>query len=61
MQATGYPGSATLGTSGLKAVDAPDGSTDVILLGENDGGKSAAAIAKAAPELKKRGIHVRVK
>jgi Toprim domain len=60
MQATGYPGLATLGTSGLKAVGAPDGAKDVILLGENDGGKSAAAIAKAAPELKKKGVCVRV-
>jgi Toprim domain len=60
MQATGYTGAATLGTSGLKALDLPDGFKDVILLGENDGGKSAAAIAKAAPELKKRGIRVRV-
>ena len=60
MQATGYPGGATLGTSGLKAVDLPDGVKDVILLGENDGGKNAAAIAKAAPDLKQKGIRVRV-
>ena len=38
----------------------PDGAKDVILLGENDDGKSAAAIAKAAPELKQKGIRVRV-
>jgi hypothetical protein len=60
MQATGYPGFATLGTSNLKAVDPPDGAKDVILLGENDGGKSAAAIAKIAPVLKQKGIRVRV-
>ena len=42
MQATGFPGSATLGTSGLNAAGLPDGVKDVILLGENDGGKSAA-------------------
>jgi hypothetical protein len=30
------------------------------LLGENDGGKRAAAIAKAAPDLKKKGVRVRV-
>ena len=60
MQATGYPGWATLGTSGLKAASLPDNVKDVILLGENDGGKNAAAIAKVAPELKKKGIRVRV-
>jgi len=48
MQATGWPGWATLGTVGLKAADLPDNAKDVILLGENDGGKNAAAIAKAA-------------
>ena len=37
-----------------------DNEKDVILLGENDGGKNAAAIAKIAPELKKKGIRVRV-
>jgi hypothetical protein len=60
MQATGYPGWATLGTSGLKATDLPDYVKDAILLGENDGGKNAAAIAKAAPDLKRKGIRVRV-
>src|SRR5271166_6726781 len=60
MQATGWPGWATLGTVGLKAADLPDNAKDVILLGENDGGKNAAAIAKAAPDLKKKGIRVRV-
>jgi hypothetical protein len=60
MQATGYPGFATLGTSNLKAVDPPDGAKDVILLGGNDDGKSAAAIAKIAPGLKQKGIRVRV-
>ena len=60
MQATGCPGWASLGTSGLKAADLPDGVKDVILLGENDGGKSAKAIAKVAPDLKQKGIRVRV-
>jgi hypothetical protein len=60
LQATGYPGAATLGTAGLSAASLSDNEKDVILLGENDGGKNAAAIAKVAPELKKRGIRVRV-
>lgn len=60
MQASGLPGWATLGTSGLKAVDLPDNVKDVILLGENDDGKNAKANAKAAPELKEKGIRVRV-
>jgi hypothetical protein len=59
IQATGYPGWATLGTSGLTN-DPPDHDKDIILLGENDGGKSAKAIAKAAPELKGKGVRVRV-
>ncbi len=48
MQASGLPGWATLGTSGLKAVNLPDNVKDVILLGENDDGKNAKANAKAA-------------
>jgi hypothetical protein len=60
IQATGYSGAATLGTAGLSGVDPPDGAKDVILLGENDDGKNAKAIAKAAPELKNNGIRVRV-
>ena len=60
MQATGFPGWATLGTAGLSAVNLPGDAKDIILLGENDDGKSAAAIAKAAPELKKKGVRVRV-
>ena len=60
MQATGFPGWATLGTAGLSAVNLPGDAKDIILLGENDGGKSAAAIAKAALDLKKKGIRVRV-
>jgi hypothetical protein len=58
MQATGYPGAATLGA--LNADGVPDGVKDVILLGENDSGKNAAGIAKTAPELKRKGIRVRV-
>ncbi len=60
MQATGFPGWVTLGTSGLKQASLPDNVKDVILLGENDQGKSAAAIARVAPELKQKGIRVRV-
>jgi hypothetical protein len=60
IQATAYPGWATLGTSGLKTFDLPDDAKDVILLGENDDGKNAKAIAKVAPELRARGVRVRV-
>ena len=60
MQATGWAGFASLGTSGLSGAELPAGVKDVILLGENDCGKSAKAIAKVAPELKKKGIRVRV-
>ena len=63
MQAAGYPGWVTLGTAGLaglKAEHLPGGAKDVILLGENDDGKSAKAVAKAAAELSQKGIRVRV-
>jgi hypothetical protein len=50
----------TLGTSGLKRASLPDNVKDIILLGENDEGKNAKAIAKAAPELKRSGVRVRV-
>jgi DNA primase len=60
MQATRYPGWATFGTSGLKASDLPDNAKDVILLGENDGGKNAAAIADAASDLKRKGVRIRI-
>ena len=60
MQATGWPGFATLGTSGLSGADLPAGVKHVIVLGENDGGKSAKAIAKVAPGLRQKGIRVRV-
>jgi hypothetical protein len=60
VQATGWPGWATLGTSGLKAEYLPDDAKDIILLGENDDGKNAKAIAKIAPELRAKGVRVRV-
>ena len=44
MQASGYPGGATiLARLNPSTADLPDGAKDVILLGENDGGKNAAA------------------
>jgi Toprim domain len=58
MQASGYPGGATLGA--LNANGVPDGAKDVILLGENDGGKNVVGVAKTAPELLRKGIRVRV-
>ena len=60
MQATAYAGAATLGTAGLSAASLPHDTKDIILLGENDGGKNARAVAKIAPELKRKGIRVRV-
>jgi hypothetical protein len=36
MEATGYPGWATLGTSGLVNIEWPDAVRHVVLLGEND-------------------------
>ena len=60
MQATAYAGAATLGTAGLSATSLPHDTKDIILLGENDGGKNARAVAKIAPELKRKGIRVRV-
>ena len=46
----------------LKALNpnVPDNAKDVILLGENDDGKNAKAIAKAASDLKQKGVCVRV-
>jgi hypothetical protein len=40
MEATGLPGWATLGTSGLVNLDLPDAVAEVILLAENDGGRT---------------------
>ena len=60
MQASSRPGWATLGTSGLSSDSLPDHVKDVILLGENDGGKNAKAIAKVAGDLQKKGVRVRV-
>ena len=58
MQGSGYPGGATLGA--LNANGVPEGAKDVILLGENDGGKNEKDVVKTALELIRRGVRVRV-
>ncbi len=60
MQATGLPGWATLGTSGLRKLDPPSNVTEVILLAENDGGWNKKALDAAIPTLIERGIRVAV-
>jgi uncharacterized protein (DUF927 family) len=60
MEATGFPGWATLGTSGLINLDLPDIVTEIILLAENDGGPNEKALNKALPSLIARGIEARV-
>lgn len=61
MAATGWPGWATLGTSGLKAFQPPAGVTDVVLLAERDeSGAGEAAAGKAAAALTRQGMRVRV-
>ena len=56
MEATGLPGWATLGTSGLVNLELPDNVTEVILLAENDGGPNEKALSKVLPELIGRGV-----
>ena len=46
MEATGLPGWATLGTSGLANLELPDNVTEVILLAENDGGPNEKALSE---------------
>jgi uncharacterized protein (DUF927 family) len=60
MEATGLPGWATLGTSGLVNLDLPDTVTEVILLAENDGGPNEKALKEVLPALIARGIQARV-
>ena len=60
MEATGFPGWATLGTSGLVNLDLPDTVTEVILLAENDGGPNEKALNEVLPALIARGVKVRV-
>jgi hypothetical protein len=55
MEATGLPGWATMGTSGLN-LDLPDTVTEVILLAENDGGPNEKALNKVLPALIERGV-----
>ena len=56
MEATGLPGWATLGTSGLVNLELPDNVTEVILLAENDGGPNEKALSEVLPELIARGV-----
>jgi uncharacterized protein (DUF927 family) len=56
MEATGLPGWATLGTSGLVNFEPPDNITEVILLAENDGGPSEKALNEIASVLAERGV-----
>jgi hypothetical protein len=60
IEATGLPGWATLGTSGLVNLDLPDTVTEVILLAENDGGPNEKALNEVLPALKARGVKVLV-
>jgi uncharacterized protein (DUF927 family) len=56
MEATGLPGWATLGTSGLANLDLPENVTEVILLAENDGGPNEKALGMVVPGLIARGV-----
>jgi uncharacterized protein (DUF927 family) len=60
MRATGLPGWATFGTSGLKTLAPPDAVKSVILLAENDGGRNAKALEALIPALKTRDVKVAV-
>ena len=60
MEATGLPGWATLGTSGLINLDLPDAVTEVILLAEDDGGPNEKALNEVLPALIARGVKARV-
>ena len=56
MEATGLPGWATLGTSGLINLNLPDTVTELILLHENDGGPNEKALNDVLPSFVARGI-----
>jgi hypothetical protein len=56
MEATGLPGWATLGTSGLANIELPDIITEVILLAENDGGPNEKALSEIVSVLAARGV-----
>jgi hypothetical protein len=60
MEATGLPGWATLGTSGLTNIEIPVGVSEIILLAENDNGANQRALNKACPTLVEKGLKVRV-
>ena len=61
IEATGYPGWATLGTSGLANIELPDAVQEVIPLAENDeSGANQKALDKVCPWLIERGIRVRI-
>jgi len=61
IEATGYPGWATLGTSGFVNIELPDAVREIILLAENDeSGANQKALDKICPVLTERGIRVRI-
>ncbi len=61
IEATGYPGWATLGTSGFVNIELPDAVQEVIPLAENDeSGANQKALDKVCPGLIERGIRVRI-
>ncbi len=61
MAATGLPGWASLGTSGLDGIEWPDDIREVVLLAENDdNGANQRALDKVCPVLAERGLKVRV-
>jgi Domain of unknown function (DUF927)/Toprim domain len=60
MEATGLPGWATLGTSGLVNLELPDNVTMVVLLAESDGGPNEKALSDALPALVARGVEALV-
>jgi hypothetical protein len=61
MEATGYPGSATLGTGTAWAEKVSSGDGEIIMLGENDdNGANQRALARLCPILAEKGLRVRI-
>jgi putative DNA primase/helicase len=61
MEASGLPGWASLGTSGLGNIEWPGDVREVILLAENDeNGANQRALDKVCPVLAEQGLKVRV-
>ena len=61
MSATGLPGWAVFGTSGLTSFDPPDSVKAILFLAENDtDGKNAKALAIICPKLFERGVKIGV-